>query len=284
MMDLKYFLEMVDLKHRHGSNLRVYHNYWQNSPCNQNFFYWLDYGEGQNLELEQCPRERLEKQQVRYLTREQRMNYLVTVDEAGLFRWAKSNELVWTNSTRFKDSLDGIVGMEDDAPQFIGNETTADSASISSSSSSPSSSMSSSTRSMGSVLSNEETKPFTEEEYKAAKVMKKVLHASPTTAFKRMMGKSTEKENMWIFVGLLCVDFDFDHLLKNHKVADSSFRLYIGIKKSGVFQHSSFLRGARIAAAGMIKIRHGQLRSLAPLRYVGSQQVHHRRDYPLILC
>ncbi|KAJ6030895.1 uncharacterized protein N7446_000038 [Penicillium canescens] len=249
VMDLKYFLEIVDLKHRHGSNLRSYHNYWQNSPTNQNFFYWLDYGEGRNLELEQCPRERLEKQQVRYLTREQRLNYLVTVDEAGLFRWDKSNELVWTNSARFKDSLDGIVDIEDDAPQFIGNETTTESASIcSSSSSSPSSSStSSSTTSMDSALSDEETKPFTEEEYKAAKVMKKVLHASPTTAFKRMMGKSTEKENMWIFV------------------ADSSFRLYIGIKKSGAFQHSSFLRGARIAAAGMIKIKHGQLRSLAPL-------------------
>jgi hypothetical protein len=285
VMDLKYFLEIVDLKHRHGSNLRSYHNYWQNSPTNQNFFYWLDYGEGRNLELEQCPRERLEKQQVRYLTREQRMNYLVTVDEAGLFRWDKSNELVWTNSTRFKDSLDGIVGIEDDAPQFIGNETTADSASISSSSSSSSSSSTlSSTTSMGSVLSDEETKPFTEEEYKAAKVMKKVLHASPTTAFKRMMGKSTEKENMWIFVSLQCVDLDFDHLLKYYKVADSSFRLYIGIKKSGAFQHSSFLRGARIAAAGMIKIKHGQLRSLAPLRYVGSQTVYHRREYPLILC
>ncbi|KAJ5319735.1 hypothetical protein N7508_000018 [Penicillium antarcticum] len=246
-MDLRYFLEMVDLKHRHGSNLRSYHNYWQNSPSNQNFFYWLDYGEGKNLELEQCPRERLEKQQVRYLTREQRMNYLVTVDDAGLFRWAKSNELVWTNSTRFKDSLEGIVAMEHDAPEFIGNQTTAEFASISSSSSSPSS-LSSSTKSIGSVLSNEETKPFTKEEYKAAKVMKKVLHATPTTAFKRMVGRSTEKENMWIFV------------------ADSSFRLYIGIKKSGAFQHSSFLRGARIAAAGMIKVKHGQIRSLAPLR------------------
>ncbi|KAJ5753325.1 uncharacterized protein N7511_007478 [Penicillium nucicola] len=246
MMDLRYFLEMVDLKHRHGSNLRAYHTYWQNSPSTQNFFYWLDHGEGKQLELEQCPRERLEKQQVRYLTREQRMNYLVRVDEAGLFRWAKNNELVWTNNTRFKDSLEGIVSMEHDAPQFLGNETATDSESTSNSSS-PSDSMSSSPKSLGSVLSNEENHIVTKEEYKAAKVIKKVIHSNPTTAFKRMLGQSTEKENMWIFV------------------ADSSFRLYIGIKKSGAFQHSSFLRGARIAAAGMIKIKHGQLRSLAPM-------------------
>lgn len=50
------------------------------------------------------------------------------------------------------------------------------------------------------------------------------------------------------------------------QVADTSFRIYIGIKEPGAFQHSSFLRGGRIAAAGMLKIKNGQLRSLAPLR------------------
>lgn len=46
---------------------------------------------------------------------------------------------------------------------------------------------------------------------------------------------------------------------------DTSFRIYIGIKESGAFQHSSFLRGARISSAGLIKIKDGQLRSLSPL-------------------
>jgi hypothetical protein len=49
------------------------------------------------------------------------------------------------------------------------------------------------------------------------------------------------------------------------QVADTSFRLYIGIKQSGAFQHSSFLHGARISAAGLIKIKDGQLRRLSPL-------------------
>lgn len=48
-------------------------------------------------------------------------------------------------------------------------------------------------------------------------------------------------------------------------MADTSFRLYIGIKQSGAFQHSSFLHGARISAAGLIKIKDGQLRRLSPL-------------------
>ena len=41
--------------------------------------------------------------------------------------------------------------------------------------------------------------------------------------------------------------------------------LYVGIKQSGAFQHSSFVHGSRISAAGLIKIKHGQLRSLSPL-------------------
>ncbi|KAJ5973147.1 uncharacterized protein N7479_003065 [Penicillium vulpinum] len=247
MMDLQYFLEMVDLKHRHGSNLRSYHTYWRNSSSNENFFFWLDHGNGRNIELPQCSRERLEKEQVRYLTREERLNYMVTVDENGLLRWAKNNELVWTTTARFKDSLQGIVRIEDDVPQFNGNSSIPQPASTSGLSSSSSSSSSISTEQSFDGVSNQTPKHPTDEEYKTAKIIKKVIHTSPTTAFKRLLGKSSDKEDMWLFV------------------ADTSFRLYIGIKKPGAFQHSSFLRGARIAAAGMIKIKHGVLRSLTPL-------------------
>ncbi|CAG7953207.1 unnamed protein product [Penicillium nalgiovense] len=242
MMDLQYFLELVDLQHRHGSNLRSYHTYWRNSSSNENFFYWLDYGEGKNVELPQCSRERLEKEQVRYLTREERLNYLVTVDETGLFRWAKNNEPVWTNTARFKDSLQGIVGIEDDVSQFRGNSTI-----LKPDSTWDLSPSTSARQSLDNVLSNQDPTHFADDEFESTKMMKKVVHASPAATFKRLLGKSSEKEDMWLFV------------------ADTSFRLYIGIKESGAFQHSSFLRGARIAAAGMIKIKHGQLRSLAPL-------------------
>jgi hypothetical protein len=210
MMDLQYFLEMVDLKHRHGSNLRSYHMYWRNSSSKENFFYWLDHGEGKNVELPQCSRDRLEKEQVRYLTREERLNYLVTVDETGLFRWAKNNELVWTNTARFKDSLQGIVGNEDDVSQFRGNSTIlkpdstwdlSPSTSCSSCSSSSTSSTSTSARqSLDNVLSNQDPTHFADDEYKAAKMMKKVVHASPAATFKRLLGKSSEKEDMWLFV------------------------------------------------------------------------------------
>jgi hypothetical protein len=200
MMDLQYFLEMVDLKHRHGSNLRGYHAFWRNSSSSENFFYWLDYGDGKNVELAQCPRDRLEREQVRYLTREERMNYLVTVDDAGLFRWAKNNEPVWTSTANFKDSLHGVVSIDEDVPQFCGNSATVEPEWTGGASSSPSDS--SSDPSLDSILSHEESKPFTDEEYKAAKIMKKVVHAGPATAFKRLFGRPSRKEDMWIFVSL----------------------------------------------------------------------------------
>ncbi|KNG84821.1 IQ calmodulin-binding motif protein [Aspergillus nomiae NRRL 13137] len=248
MMDLQYFLELVDLKHRHGSNLRVYHSHWKNSTTAQNFFFWLDYGEGKDLDLPQCPRDKLERQQVRYLSREERMNYLVTVDEAGLFRWAKNNERVWTDNRRFKDSLKGVVHIDEDAPQFQGNTEAGDPDAFWTSSSSSVSSLSSSDYDSDSDTCASRTKEtYVNEDYKAVKKLKKVVHVSPSTVLSSITGKSLKKEDMWIFV------------------ADTSLRLYIGIKQSGAFQHSSFLRGARIAAAGLIKVRDGQLRSLAPL-------------------
>ncbi len=118
MMDLQYFLEMVDQKHRYGSSLRKYHNYWKSQPTSQNFFYWLDHGDGKDVELPECDRLRLEKEQVRYLSREERFNYLVTVDQQGLLRWAKNGEKVWTKDTLYKDSMEGIVPIGDQGPKF----------------------------------------------------------------------------------------------------------------------------------------------------------------------
>lgn len=118
MMDLQYFLEMVDQKHRYGSNLRKYHNYWKMQDTTQNYFYWLDHGDGKDVELPECSRARLDKEQVRYLSREERLNYLVRINEQGLLVWAKNGELVWTKDELYKDSINGIVPISDPTPKF----------------------------------------------------------------------------------------------------------------------------------------------------------------------
>ncbi|KAJ5281731.1 hypothetical protein N7478_007103 [Penicillium angulare] len=245
IMDLQYFLEMVDVKHRHGSNLRAYHNVWKNSPSNQNFFYWLDYGDGKEVDLPERPREKLEKEQVRYLSPAERLKYMVTIDDEGLFRWVKNNELVETDRNKFKDSIHGVVHMEDKAPKFEGNSTTGNS--TPEFESNPSSSSESTPKHTISTRSSEEGQLFTEQDYELGKAVKKFSRIKPEAIYDHFASTVSVKDGMWIFV------------------ADSSFRIYIGIKEPGAFQHSSFLRGGRIAAAGMLKIRHGKLRSLAPL-------------------
>ncbi|KAJ5651457.1 uncharacterized protein N7484_005180 [Penicillium longicatenatum] len=243
-MDLQYFLEMVDVKHRHGSNLRAYHNVWKESPSNENFFYWLDYGEGKDVDLENRPRERLEKEQIRYLSPEERLNYMVKVDENGMFRWVKNDELVETDNRRFKDSIHGVVHIDDRTPRFRGNsvsETPLSEPELNSSSSS------SSPQTPPNDDSLEKVQKATDQDYELGKAVKKFSHIKPEAIYDHLAGTFSKRDGMWIFV------------------ADTSFRIYIGIKEPGAFQHSSFLRGGRIAAAGMLKIRHGQLKSLAPL-------------------
>jgi hypothetical protein len=242
-MGLQYFLEMVDLKHRYGSNLRVYHEEWQKADTKENFFYWLDHGEGRFVDTEACPRERLDRERVRYLSREERQHYLVKVDDEGRLCWAKNGARIDTTE-KWKDSIHGIVPLDDPTPAYEpppehGPQLLDDST-------------------VG-VNSDAEEREAREEESEAdraakyatpgldnAPATKKVTHVSASTLFNKLLRKTVRK-NTWIFV------------------ADTSFRLYVGLKASGAFQHSSFLQGSRISAAGTIRIKDGKLDSLAPL-------------------
>ncbi|KAK8072020.1 hypothetical protein PG996_005368 [Apiospora saccharicola] len=249
MMGLQYFLEMVDVKHRYGSNLRRYHEVWKKADTNENYFYWLDYGAGKDFELEGCPRDRLEREQVRYLSREERQHYLVKVDGEGRLCWAK-NGLRLDTTEQWKDSVNGIVPVDDPTPAYspdieshsqqrqdpVGNPEDRDSTSGSDEDSDAS----------DSELEAARAAKYANPTMDEARGIKKVKHVSAATVFNRLMRKSVKK-NTWIFV------------------ADTSFRLYVGIKASGAFQHSSFLQGSRISAAGLIKIKNGRLSSLSPL-------------------
>lgn len=254
MMDLQYFLEMVDQKHRYGSNLRAYHDHWKKSETHENFFYWLDYGAGKDFEHPTVSRDRLEKEQVRYLTREERMKYLVKIDSEGRLCWVKNGERIST-SMEYKDSIEGIVPKDDTTPAYSSygriDSGTSRRNSTASSSSDSSSSSSSSLSSYGSSDSGAEHSDVEGEHYvnrdlNNAKGLRKIKYVSAATILNHLL-RGSVKPNTWIFV------------------ADTSFRLYIGIKQSGAFQHSSFLHGARISAAGLIKVKNGQLRRLSPL-------------------
>lgn len=238
MMGLRYFLEMVDLKHRYGSSLCMYHEEWKRSNTKENFFYWLDYGEGRKVELEGCPRDRLEREQVRYLSKEERQYYLVEVDDQGRLCWAKNGRRIDT-SERYKDSIHGVVPSDDPTPPFNPAAQPEDEHSLEDDSSS-------SCSSLESQREADRAAKYATPGFDESQGLQKVTHISASTIFNKLLRKSVKK-NTWIFV------------------ADTSFRLYVGIKNSGAFQHSSFLQGSRISAAGLIKIKNGRLSSLSPL-------------------
>ena len=101
--------------HRYGSHLRKYHAEWKKRPTRDNFFYWLDYGEGKEVSLENCSREKLDSMKIRYLGREERVNYAVEVDPEGKLCWKRNGVRVNT-TPEWRDSIKGIVKMDDPAP------------------------------------------------------------------------------------------------------------------------------------------------------------------------
>ncbi|RWR82790.1 IQ domain-containing protein IQM2-like protein [Cinnamomum micranthum f. kanehirae] len=152
---LQHWLEAIDPRHRYGHNLHFYYDDWLHCVSRQPFFYWLDVGEGREVNLEQCPRSKLQQQCIKYLGPKEREAYEVIVEDGKFF---------------YKDG--------------------------------------------------------------------KLLDTSEGA-----------KDTKWIFV------------LSTSKI------LYVGKKKKGVFQHSSFLAGGATSAAGRLVVEKGLLKAwiLTPL-------------------
>lgn len=150
----RHWLEAIDPQHRYGHNLHFYYEKWLESPSKEPFFYWLDIGEGKEINLvDKCPRSKLQQQCVVYLGPLERMSYEVVVDNDGKLVYKQTK--MYVNTTEPKDAK-------------------------------------------------------------------------------------------WIFV------------------LSTSMALYVGKKKKGSFQHSSFLSGGAIAAAGRIVVENGILKAVSP--------------------
>jgi hypothetical protein len=252
-MDSRYFLEMVDRKHRYGPNLRIYHEEWERSQVNQNFFQWLDEGPAKHLDLPGCSREKLDRERVRYLSKEERNNYLVEVDEKGRLCWARSGELITTSAELYRDTKNGIVLSSSEAEDN-------DSLALDSPAVDEDFEVHEHDQHLTSLLDIENLKlaetpshasgdpkdntitPTSQQVH----TVRRRHHVSPATILQHLL-RATVRPGTWIYV------------------ADTVGRLYVGIKSSGAFQHASFLSGGRIASAGSIGITDGKLTYLSPL-------------------
>ncbi|XP_018685579.2 IQ domain-containing protein IQM1-like [Musa acuminata AAA Group] len=81
---LQHWLEAIDPRHRYGHNLQYYYDVWFESESSQPFLFWLDVGDGREINLDKCPRSNLHDQCIRYLGPKEREAYEVIVDDGRL--------------------------------------------------------------------------------------------------------------------------------------------------------------------------------------------------------
>ncbi|XP_026449296.1 IQ domain-containing protein IQM1-like [Papaver somniferum] len=81
---LQHWLEAIDPRHRYGHNLHFYYDLWFDCGSSQPFFYWLDVGDGKEVNLERCPRSTLQRQCIEYLGPKEREVYEVIVEDGKL--------------------------------------------------------------------------------------------------------------------------------------------------------------------------------------------------------
>ena len=93
---LQHWLEAIDPRHRYGHNLHLYYDIWFESQSTQPFFYWLDVGDGKEINLEKCPRATLQRQCIKYLGPKERDEYEVIV-EKGKLVYRKDGKFVETD-------------------------------------------------------------------------------------------------------------------------------------------------------------------------------------------
>ncbi|KAL3609046.1 hypothetical protein D5086_000066 [Populus alba] len=92
-LSLQHWLEAIDPRHRYGHNLHFYYLTWLESKSREPFFYWLDIGEGKEVNLDKCPRSKLQQQCIKYLGPMERKAYEVVVKDGKLV-YKESGELL----------------------------------------------------------------------------------------------------------------------------------------------------------------------------------------------
>ncbi|KAK4388737.1 IQ domain-containing protein IQM4 [Sesamum angolense] len=91
----------IDPRHRYGRSLHFYYDVWFERKSYQPFFYWLDIGEGKEVNLPSCPRADLQRQCIQYLGPKERESYEVIVEEGKLVYKQSGNLLNTDERTKW---------------------------------------------------------------------------------------------------------------------------------------------------------------------------------------
>ncbi|KAJ6864258.1 IQ domain-containing protein IQM3-like [Populus alba x Populus x berolinensis] len=91
----EHWIEAIDPRHRYGAFLYMYFKKWSETNSSQPFFYWLDVGDGKEVEVEECPRSKLQENSIKYLGPKEREQYECIII-GGKFFHKQSRNLVDT--------------------------------------------------------------------------------------------------------------------------------------------------------------------------------------------
>ncbi|XP_010483191.1 PREDICTED: IQ domain-containing protein IQM5 [Camelina sativa] len=98
---LRHWLEAIDPRHRYGHNLHLYYDVWSASESTQPFFFWLDIGDGKEVNLIKCPRTLLQRQCITYLGPKERQAYEVVVENGKLVNKQTKNIVETIEGTKW---------------------------------------------------------------------------------------------------------------------------------------------------------------------------------------
>lgn len=97
----QHWIEAIDPRHRYGHSLHLYYEEWCKAEAGQPFFYWLDIGDGKEVDLPKCPRSKLRQQCIKYLGPQEREQYEYVVVEG---------KIVHQQTGKFLDTNNGLPG------------------------------------------------------------------------------------------------------------------------------------------------------------------------------
>ncbi|CAG8456858.1 4356_t:CDS:2 [Ambispora gerdemannii] len=235
ILDNEHWLELYDKEHRYGANLKVYHDEWLKSKTPENFFDWLDKGEGALLNLS-VSREQLNQQKVKYLDKSERKQLKVIIKD-GLLFYEYTNKLVHTNpSTKYLENH--AQKMSYDLTKLTGNL--------------------------------EKDGSPDEKNYVILTIKKNSDDGNKDKNLTNQKDIDESYLGVSAFGGeddntsMLSHDSGEDTNVKWIYVTDCYDNLYIHEKIKGHFHHSSFLAGGAICAAGGVKVYQGKLLEINP--------------------
>ncbi|KAK4419349.1 IQ domain-containing protein IQM3 [Sesamum alatum] len=89
----QHWIEAIDPRHRYGHSLHFYYEEWCKTNAGQPFFYWLDLGDGKEVDLKECPRSKLRQQCIKYLGPNERELYEYVLVDGKILHKVTGNPL-----------------------------------------------------------------------------------------------------------------------------------------------------------------------------------------------